>query len=155
VVEHLVALVPCQGPAQPRRQRGERLDQPVADQLRAVAATQWNQDRVSRLAFHERGDRRALTGPDQQITFPVAELSTRLDDRGPLVDRPQVGQLLQRAIAAASSPTAMPIGPASAQRLAISDHDPTPIDRLIDRLVAHMPPSTSRPTTPCRCRARW
>ena len=57
VVEHLVALVPRQRSPQRRRQRGERGDELVADQSSVMAAAQWHEDRMSRLAFDERGDR--------------------------------------------------------------------------------------------------
>jgi len=57
VVEHLVALIPGQGPADTGRQRTERLDQPVTNDLSAVAASERDQDRVSGLALDQRGDR--------------------------------------------------------------------------------------------------
>jgi hypothetical protein len=69
MVEHLVALVPGQRPPQPGRELAKGADERVADRLRRMISRHRNQNREPELALDQRGDRRALSGADKQVTL--------------------------------------------------------------------------------------
>jgi hypothetical protein len=152
VVEHLIALVPGQRSAQPSRQRAEYANQGVTDGLGGVISRNRYQDCGSELAFDEGHDRRTLPGSDDQIAFPVPGLPSRLDRRRPLMDRPHLRGLFERAITASSAPAAVTIGASGAQILGAHRNNQAAVDSVVDRLVAHVPfgsswVATSQPST--------
>jgi hypothetical protein len=69
VVEHLVALVQGQRATQRRGHSAEGVDDRVTDRLGRAVSRHPNQDRGSELAFHQRGDRRPLSGADDEVTL--------------------------------------------------------------------------------------
>lgn len=115
VVEHLVALIPGQGPSQPDGKRSESADQGVPDRLGAMVTCEPDQDGEPSLAFHQGGDRGPLAGADDQVALPMSGLSARLDSGGPLPDRLDVRGLLQGTLVGPAAAAAMPVGAAGAQ----------------------------------------
>jgi len=87
VVEHLVALVPGQGPPQPGRQLSERSNERVSDDLGAVSAPDRHQHGEPRLAFDQGRDRGTLPAADDQVALPVPDLAAGLDHQGTVMDR--------------------------------------------------------------------
>jgi hypothetical protein len=75
VLEHLVALVPGHCAPQPGWQHREGANQRVRDRCGGVPARQGHQHGVAGLALHERRERRALAGADDEVSFPVPGLA--------------------------------------------------------------------------------
>ena len=141
VQRHLLALVPGQRPAQPRRELAERGDQRVADRLGGVPARQVQQDRVPRCPVHQGADGGPVGRPSDQVAFPVPGLFAAGGLGGPLADHGHGGDPVRAALARPAVRPAPP--PAGAQRRAGSSRDKPaelgPVDRLVDRLVHDMP----------------
>lgn len=130
------------------RLSAKRADERVADRLGAMTARQCYQEREPGLAFDQRGDRRALRGADDQVTFPVPSLAAGLHAGRPVLDRLHGRGLLERAIAGPATAAAMPVGPPSAQVLPVRRDDQAAVDRLVDSLSAHVPAHTPPVTAP-------
>lgn len=88
-----------------------------------------------------------LIGDGVEIAFPVPCLLPVFDDRGPVVDRAHVRQLLQRALTSAPPPVFVTVGPGRAQGLRVGG-DQAPVDGFVDRFGADMPSGAPRPPTP-------
>src|SRR5829696_3682907 len=146
MVEHLVALVPGQRPPQPGREFGERADERVTDRLRGMISRHRNQNREPELALHQRCDRRALSGADQQVTLPMPGLPPRGDRGWTLVDRLHGRGLFERAVAGSASAAAVPVDPSGAQVLPVDWDDQAAVYRLVDGLGTHLP-GTAPPVT--------
>jgi hypothetical protein len=148
MVEHLVALVPGQRPPQPVREFGERADERVTDRLRGMISWHGNQDREPELPLHQGGDRRALSGADQQIALPMPGLPPRSDRGWPLMNRLHRGGLFERTVTGAAAAPAVPVGASGAQVLPINLDDQAAVDRLVEGLGTHMPGTPPPVTAP-------
>src|SRR5262249_54103747 len=136
VVEHLVALVPGQRAAQTGRKPREGVDKGVADRLGGVPPRKSDQHGEPGLALYQCCDGGSLTGTDDQVAFPVANLAAGLDALRALPDRLHVGGLLQGALTGPAPAAAVPVDPAGAQVGRIGRQDEAAVDGLIDSLGA-------------------
>ncbi len=106
------------------------------------------EDCVPGLAFDQGGYRGPVRSACDQVSFPMPDLGPRFDDGRSVVDGLHVGRLLERPVAGAATPALVAIGPSRPQRLQVGGDYQATIGRLVDRLVAQVPPFPLGPPTP-------
>lgn len=77
--------------------------------LRSVSVREPNQQCQTHLSFHQRRDRRPLLRTDAEVTFPMTYLPAGFDAGRSLMDRPELGELFQRAGTRSSAPASMSV----------------------------------------------